>query len=211
MPLLIAAFSRSSPSPPLHRAMAASKILFLKRISPAARFISFSQSSSSVSRIVLEGCTASNANVGSVLNQNIDPPQAFSRRPFSSDTDFQGPAPVNYHLLLPEDEYHRVADSTIQYLLEKFEEYGDSVQIDGFDIDYGNQVLTLKLGSSGTYVLNKQTPNRQLWLSSPVSGPSRFDWDKGTRAWIYRRTKANLFSLFETELEQLCGSPINLS
>lgn len=25
-------------------------------------------------------------------------------------------------------------------------------------------------------MLNKQPPNRQIWLSSPVSGPKRFDW-----------------------------------
>lgn len=29
-------------------------------------------------------------------------------------------------------------------------------------------VMTVKLGDLGTYVLNKQTPNRQIWLSSPV-------------------------------------------
>ena len=29
-------------------------------------------------------------------------------------------------------------------------------------------VLTLKLGSQGTYVINKQTPNAQVWLSSPL-------------------------------------------
>lgn len=29
-------------------------------------------------------------------------------------------------------------------------------------------VLTVKLGRHGTYVINKQTPNRQIWLSSPV-------------------------------------------
>lgn len=28
--------------------------------------------------------------------------------------------------------------------------------------------MTVRLGDLGTYVLNKQTPNRQLWLSSPV-------------------------------------------
>jgi len=33
---------------------------------------------------------------------------------------------------------------------------------------FQNDVLTVKLGELGTYVLNKQTPNRQLWLSSPV-------------------------------------------
>ena len=29
-------------------------------------------------------------------------------------------------------------------------------------------VLTARLGPYGTYVYNKQTPNRQIWLSSPV-------------------------------------------
>lgn len=29
-------------------------------------------------------------------------------------------------------------------------------------------VLTLKLGAKGTFVVNKQAPNRQIWLSSPV-------------------------------------------
>ena len=28
----------------------------------------------------------------------------------------------------------------------------------------------------GTWVINKQPPNRQVWLSSPISGPRRFDW-----------------------------------
>jgi frataxin len=31
-----------------------------------------------------------------------------------------------------------------------------------------NGVVTLRLGVHGTYVLNKQPPNRQIWLSSPV-------------------------------------------
>lgn len=29
-------------------------------------------------------------------------------------------------------------------------------------------VLTLKLGLHGTYVINKQPPNKQIWLSSPL-------------------------------------------
>uniref|UniRef100_A0A914RUA2 Frataxin n=1 Tax=Parascaris equorum TaxID=6256 RepID=A0A914RUA2_PAREQ len=35
-------------------------------------------------------------------------------------------------------------------------------------------VITAKVGrDKGTYVINKQTPNRQIWLSSPISGPKR--------------------------------------
>ncbi|KAF6153902.1 hypothetical protein GIB67_000053 [Kingdonia uniflora] len=136
--------------------------------------------------------------------------RAFCSRP-SNLNDAQGPAPIDYSSILQEDEFHKFADATIEDLQEKLEEYGDCVQIDSFDIDYGNHVLTLKLGDLGTYVMNKQTPNRQIWLSSPVSGPSRFDWDRSDEAWVYSRTKANLIELLESELEQLCGKPISLS
>uniref|UniRef100_A0A0D9V6I8 ferroxidase n=1 Tax=Leersia perrieri TaxID=77586 RepID=A0A0D9V6I8_9ORYZ len=125
--------------------------------------------------------------------------------------DAPGPSAVDYRSILPEDEFHKVADETIHDLLEKLEEYGDSLQMDGFDIDYGNQVLTLRLGEMGTYVVNKQTPNRQVWLSSPMSGPSRFDWDASTNGWVYRRTGANLVQLLEKEISELCGTPVELS
>ncbi|CAH9089244.1 unnamed protein product [Cuscuta europaea] len=121
-----------------------------------------------------------------------------------------GPTAIDYSLLLEEDEYHKLANSTIHDLLEKLEEYGDLIDIIGFDVDYGNEVLTLKLGSLGTYVINKQMPNRQIWMSSPVSGPSRFDWDRKCEAWIYRRTKESLLNVLESELEKLCGTPIKL-
>ncbi|KAK7336326.1 hypothetical protein VNO77_16863 [Canavalia gladiata] len=131
-------------------------------------------------------------------------PLSSSSRNFCSHSsnlldESQGPMTIDYHSLLQEGEFQRLADSTIHSLQEKLEDYGDSVEVDGFDIDYGNDVLTVKLGELGTYVLNKQTPNRQLWLSSPLSGPSRFDWDREAKAWIYRRTKANLNKILEEE------------
>lgn len=47
---------------------------------------------------------------------------------------------------------------------------------DDFDVSYSMGVITAKVGrDKGTYVINKQTPNRQIWLSSPISGPKRQD------------------------------------
>ncbi|KAF7038115.1 hypothetical protein CFC21_048338 [Triticum aestivum] len=142
----------------------------------------------------------------------------FSSRVFSSTPpaqqsagDVPAPSAVDHKLIIPEDKFHKLADDTIHDLLEKLEEYGDSQQMDGFDIDYGNQVLTLRLGDLGTYVVNKQTPNRQIWLSSPVSGPARFDWDAATDSWVYRRTGVNLMRLLEKEIGELCGTPVDLS
>jgi frataxin len=63
----------------------------------------------------------------------------------------------------------------------------------------------------GTLVINKQPPNKQLWLASPVSGPLRFDWvingesmnqkeGAGTGAWTYLRKGTTLDSILLQEL-----------
>ncbi|KAK9085032.1 hypothetical protein Sjap_025443 [Stephania japonica] len=189
--------------------------LLLRRFSILRSTLLSSSSSSSSSSSISSIPSSSSHILEPSRTFPIPPPKLPSRvfcyRPSSNLNEAEGPASIDYRSVIAEDEFHRLADDTIQDLQEKFEEYGDSVQVDGFDIDYGNQVLTLKLGDLGTYVLNKQTPNRQLWLSSPVSGPLRFDWDRNSEAWVYRRTKVHLLQLLENELEQLCGEPITLS
>lgn len=69
-------------------------------------------------------------------------------------------------------------------------------------------VLTVQLGSKyGTYVINRQTPNKQIWLSSPYSGPKRYDFvaDKTgcNGKWIYRHTGETMHSLLQTELQTI--------
>ncbi|XP_038900573.1 frataxin, mitochondrial [Benincasa hispida] len=194
----------------------ATKLLPLCKLSRILRLPSSSSSSSSSFRKCSYLLEASVSLLDISSNVHQFHPPSFSRTFCSRPLDFngdhsQGPATIDYSSLMQEGEFHRLADLTIQELQEKLEEYGDKLQIDGFDVDYGNEVLTLRLGNLGTYVLNKQTPNRQIWLSSPLSGPSRFDWDQNSQAWIYRRNKANLLSILETELAQICGEPIVFS
>lgn len=71
-------------------------------------------------------------------------------------------------------------------------------------------VLTLRLGRLGTYVLNKQTPNRQIWWSSPTSGPKRFAWDAETQQWRSTRNHEALLERLETELTALTRTPLGL-
>ena len=42
------------------------------------------------------------------------------------------------------------------------------------------------------YVLNKQQPNLQIWLSSPISGPQRFEMELDDGLWYQIRTKEEL-------------------
>lgn len=64
-------------------------------------------------------------------------------------------------------DYHQYADETLDVIVDNLEAIGDETEIDGFDVEYSQGVMTLKLGAHGTYVINKQPPNQQIWLSSP--------------------------------------------
>jgi frataxin len=65
-------------------------------------------------------------------------------------------------------------------------------------------VLTVRLGEHGSYVINKQAPNRQIWLSSPVSGPFRYDYVNGR--WRYARDGRDMLEQLQDELTGLLGS-----
>jgi frataxin len=70
-------------------------------------------------------------------------------------------------------------------LLDRLEALVDSSTENGWEVEYHvsclgtrpggtlmsffkSGVLTLCLGDHGTYVINKQPPNKQIWLSSPL-------------------------------------------
>uniref|UniRef100_A0A8C9BRA0 Frataxin, mitochondrial n=1 Tax=Phocoena sinus TaxID=42100 RepID=A0A8C9BRA0_PHOSS len=70
-------------------------------------------------------------------------------------------------------------------------------------------VLTIKLGGDlGTYVINKQTPNKQIWLSSPSSGPKHYDWTG--RNWVYSHDGVSLHELLATELTHALKTKLDL-
>jgi len=82
---------------------------------------------------------------------------------------------------------------------------------DDVEVDYSAGVLTISMPPNGTYVINKQPPNKQIWLSSPLSGPKRYDYvlanegqgqkeGGGTGEWVYLRDGTNLTALLSKEL-----------
>lgn len=71
--------------------------------------------------------------------------------------------------------------------------------------------MTLIFPPIGTYVINKQPPNKQIWLSSPISGPKRYDWvvsgeaqnqkeGGGQGKWVYLRDGSTLNEMLEKEV-----------
>lgn len=66
----------------------------------------------------------------------------------------------------------------------------------------------MKLGDKfGTYVINRQTPNRQIWLSSPTSGPKRYDYIDDS--WIYKHDGVAMHQLLQDELSKIISIDVD--
>jgi len=70
--------------------------------------------------------------------------------------------------------FHREADAILEIIQHNLQESGLEDTFD-LDIELADGVLTIK-SDKGTFVINKQIPNRQIWLSSP------FFWSKKIRS-----------------------------
>eukprot|EP01137_Pigoraptor_chileana_P025498 Opistho-2@95079 len=96
----------------------------------------------------------------------------------------------------------------MENLTEVFEAIADDIESKEMDVSYSTGVLTVKLGNDlGTYVINKQSPNKQIWLSSPTSGPKRYDYDHNKRDWIYTHDRQSIHTLLTTEVSKALGIP----
>lgn len=107
---------------------------------------------------------------------------------------------------LTEIDFEQACNETLESLCEYFEQIvEDNPHLENPDILFNDGVLTIQLGEPyGTYVINRQTPNKQIWLSSPTSGPKRYDFN-GTK-WIYKHDGVSLHELLTSELSKQFSS-----
>jgi frataxin len=148
------------------------------------------------------------------------------------------------------DKYHALSDQTMDTLLEELETFLDSLGNSGYEVEYHvrwghlpvlcqprfdkytvwsqSGVLTLHLADKGTYVINKQPPNKQIWLSSPFrcaslsvsflqskdicepSGPKRYDYIASSDEWVYSRDGKSLGDLLNEELSEVIQDTVDL-
>ncbi|PZC74926.1 hypothetical protein B5X24_HaOG207031 [Helicoverpa armigera] len=107
--------------------------------------------------------------------------------------------------------FEEICNETLESLCDYFEELVDaSPNLKGADVTFSDGVLTVALGSKyGTYVINRQTPNKQIWLSSPVSGPKRYDLIlKDGGHWVYKHDGISLHKLLQEEISKIVTNKV---
>jgi frataxin len=135
-------------------------------------------------------------------------------------------SPHNDLALEDERVFHDIADTTLEELSDLISQLEAS--LDDIDSSLSQGVLNINLGSAyqnKTWVINKQTPNRQIWWSSPISGPRRFEYMLGNEEkdqkkekeikeqpqqesakWFYTKDrKTKLRDLLKDEIQQVTG------
>jgi len=108
-------------------------------------------------------------------------------------------------VVISDSEFDMHADETLEHLMEILEDaLGDQL-----DVDLEGGILSIELDSGGQYVINKHKPNRQIWMSSPVSGASHFEYNAET-GWVGTRDAGNLNRILAQELSEATGLCVKL-
>jgi frataxin len=99
-------------------------------------------------------------------------------------------------------DFNAVSEGCLNNLLEKLE-LKENLLPATFDAEYSQGVLTLKFDPKTVYVINKQPPNEQIWMSSPFSGPRRFEWNFSNETWRdVRNCEIELNEFLRKELKE---------
>lgn len=106
---------------------------------------------------------------------------------------------------LDDTQFETLADETLTDMMDAIDEaLGDVL-----DVDLESGILNIELDSGATYVINKHGPNKQIWMSSPKSGATHYDYDESAGVWRGTREDTVLTDLLADELHKLTGKPFS--
>ena len=110
---------------------------------------------------------------------------------------------------LTSQKYHNEADVYMDRLLDGLETLSEDFPDVIPDVELNHGVMTLEITGLGSYVINKQPPNKQIWLASPVSGPDRFDLYQNE--WVSLRNGHKLNEVLSQEIKDVLPNvPVDL-
>ena len=101
---------------------------------------------------------------------------------------------------MDETFFHKISDPILSQLLEFAEELENSYDVEP-NLESG--VLSIVMPDGREYIINKHTPSRQIWVSSPYTGAGYFEFKEGK--WLPKRADAaqgkDLFEFIKDEIK----------
>lgn len=73
---------------------------------------------------------------------------------------------ISYRFFNSENDYHPIADETLDIIQEYIDtQLENTDDIEEYEASISSGVLTISFPPHGIWVINKQTPNQQIWVS----------------------------------------------
>ncbi len=104
-------------------------------------------------------------------------------------------------------DFEPTANATLEALFESIENALDDLA----EVDLEGGILSVELDDGRQYILNKHSPNCELWLSSPLSGAHHFSLSPDTGLWASTRSDETLLALLEGEFSKIKGTTVKLA
>jgi CyaY protein len=86
---------------------------------------------------------------------------------------------------MTESEFHGAVDAVLSRIEASLEDAGD------LDVDFESAILTITCPDDTKIIVNRQTPNREIWVAAR-SGGFHFAWKEGE--WRDTRSGEELFA-----------------
>jgi len=112
-------------------------------------------------------------NLSTIASPHGFAPRSSQQRKFSTQPPSQQ-HPLIQTTISDQGLYSREATKVLESIIHRLELPDIDYEYEP-DLDYSGDVLDFKT-HKGTWVLNKHNVTKQIWLSSPISGPSKYNY-----------------------------------
>ena len=104
--------------------------------------------------------------------------------------------------IMTESDFHRAVDAVLERVETALEEHDD------LDVDAEEGVLTVTCPDASRIIVNRQTPNREIWVAARSGG---FHFASREGAWRDTRSGDELFASLARLLELQAGVRVRWS
>mmetsp|Transcript_66943 Transcript_66943/g.178536 ORF Transcript_66943/g.178536 Transcript_66943/m.178536 type:complete len:166 (+) Transcript_66943:66-563(+) len=110
---------------------------------------------------------------------------------------------------IPNSQFETLAESTLQCLHAKIE----AMNLDALEeLECQEGVLSIDLGDSGVFLLNKHYLTQQIWYSSPISGAHYFAVGQtSSNRWLHTGGKGEVCGFLSSEMSKLLQMEVDLT
>jgi CyaY protein len=104
--------------------------------------------------------------------------------------------------IMTESDFHRAVDAALERIETSLE------AAEGLEADLESGVLTIACADASRIIVNRQTPNREIWVAARSGG---FHFASREGAWRDTRSGEELFACLARVIGEQCGASVRWS